>query len=64
MILDKATGIIDSNSEKLIQDAAKKITKGRTSIVIAHRLAAIQKADCILLWILVKLLKAAHTENY
>ena len=48
LILDEATASIDSNSEKLIQDATKKITKGRTSIVIAHRLATIQKADCII----------------
>ena len=43
LILDEATASIDSNSEKLIQDATKKITKGRTSIVIAHRLATIEK---------------------
>ena len=48
LILDEATASIDSNSEQLIQDATKKITKGRTSIIIAHRLATIQKADCIL----------------
>jgi subfamily B ATP-binding cassette protein MsbA len=48
LILDEATASIDSNSEKLIQDATKKITKGRTSIVIAHRLATIRKADCII----------------
>ena len=48
LILDEATASIDSYSEKLIQDATKKITKGRTSIVIAHRLATIQKADKII----------------
>ena len=48
LILDEATASIDSNSEQLIQDATKKITKGRTSIIIAHRLVTIQKADCIL----------------
>jgi ATP-binding cassette subfamily B multidrug efflux pump len=48
LILDEATASIDSYSEQLIQDAIKKITKGRTSIVIAHRLATIQKADTIL----------------
>ena len=48
LILDEATASIDSSSEQLIQDATKKITKGRTSIIIAHRLATIQKADCIL----------------
>ena len=48
LILDEATASIDSNSEQLIQDATKKITKGRTSIVIAHRLATIQTADTII----------------
>ena len=48
LILDEATASIDSYSEQLIQNATKKITKGRTSIVIAHRLATIQKADKII----------------
>ena len=48
LILDEATASIDGYSEKLIQDATLKITQGRTSIVIAHRLATIQKADKIL----------------
>ncbi len=48
LILDEATASIDSYSEELIQQATKTITKGRTSIVIAHRLATIQKADTIL----------------
>ncbi len=48
LILDEATSSIDSQSEKLIQKATNKITKGRTSIVIAHRLATIKKADRII----------------
>ena len=48
LILDEATASIDSNSEQLIQDATKKITKDRTSIVIAHRLATIQTPDTII----------------
>ena len=48
LILDEATSSIDSQSEKLIQKATNKITKGRTSIVIAHRLATIKKADKII----------------
>ena len=48
LILDEATSSIDSYSEELIQNATEKITKGRTSIVIAHRLATIMKADKII----------------
>ncbi|GAA0873449.1 ABC transporter ATP-binding protein [Gangjinia marincola] len=48
LILDEATSSVDSYSEQLIQDATDKITQGRTSIVIAHRLATIKKADKII----------------
>ncbi|MCK4561515.1 MAG: ABC transporter ATP-binding protein [Flavobacteriaceae bacterium] len=48
LILDEATSSIDSQSERLIQDATEKITKNRTSIIIAHRLATIKKADMII----------------
>ena len=48
LILDEATSSVDSYSEQLIQDATDRITKGRTSIVIAHRLATIQQADKII----------------
>jgi ATP-binding cassette subfamily B multidrug efflux pump len=48
LILDEATSSVDSYSEELIQDATDTITKGRTSIVIAHRLATIQQADKII----------------
>lgn len=48
LILDEATSSIDSHSEKLIQEATEKITKNRTSIIIAHRLATIQTADKII----------------
>ncbi|MGK0387111.1 MAG: ATP-binding cassette subfamily B multidrug efflux pump [Patiriisocius sp.] len=48
LVLDEATSSVDSYSEEMIQTATEKITKGRTSIVIAHRLATIKKADKIL----------------
>ncbi len=48
LILDEATSSVDSNSEKMIQFATDKITKNRTSIIIAHRLATIKKADTII----------------
>lgn len=48
LILDEATSSVDANAEQMIQFATEKITKGRTSIVIAHRLATIKQADKIL----------------
>jgi ABC-type multidrug transport system fused ATPase/permease subunit len=47
LILDEATSSIDTHSEELIQKATETITEGRTSIVIAHRLATIINADKI-----------------
>lgn len=48
LVLDEATSSVDSHSEQLIQEATDKITEGRTSVVIAHRLATIKKADLII----------------
>lgn len=48
LVLDEATSSIDTHAEKLIQKATKEVTKGKTSLVIAHRLATVQRADKII----------------
>ena len=48
LILDEATSSVDAHAEQMIQFATDTITKGRTSIVIAHRLATIKQADKII----------------
>ncbi|HEY1040652.1 MAG TPA: ATP-binding cassette domain-containing protein [Bacteroidia bacterium] len=48
LILDEATSSIDTATEILIQKATDTLTKGRTSIIVAHRLATIQKADRVI----------------
>ena len=48
LVLDEATSSVDTYAEQMIQLATERITEGRTSIIIAHRLATVQKADRII----------------
>jgi ATP-binding cassette subfamily B protein len=48
LLLDEATSHLDSESERIIQNNLKTILKGRTSVIIAHRLSTVRHADLIL----------------
>lgn len=48
LVLDEATSSVDTYTEQLIQQATEKVTEGRTSIIIAHRLATVKKVDKII----------------
>jgi ATP-binding cassette subfamily B protein len=47
LILDEATSSLDSESESLVQQALNTLMQGRTSVIIAHRLSTVRRADCI-----------------
>ena len=49
MILDEATSNVDTNTERIMQDSLKRLSKGRTVIVIAHRLSTVTHADRIII---------------
>jgi len=48
LLLDEATSSLDTDSERLVQEALQRLMEGRTTFVVAHRLSTIQRADRIL----------------
>src|SRR5690606_20972477 len=63
LILDEATSSLDSLSESLIQKAVEKLTDNRTTIMIAHRLSTVRKADRILVFAKGKIIEqGSHNE--
>ncbi len=63
LLLDEATSALDSESETLVQKALDKIMEGRTTLVIAHRLATVVRADRILVFDHGRLIEEGHASE-
>ena len=50
LLLDEATSALDAESESLVQAAVSRLSEGRTTVVVAHRLATVKKADRIVVF--------------
>jgi len=48
LVLDEATSALDSESERMVEEALEQLTRNRTSLIIAHRLSTVERADRIL----------------
>lgn len=64
LILDEATAALDTATEQEIQQALDIISRGRTTLIIAHRLSTVINADEILVLKMVVLLKMGHIQNF
>jgi ABC-type multidrug transport system fused ATPase/permease subunit len=63
VVMDEATSALDSENEKMIQDAMWQLIKGRTTIIIAHRLSTVKKADRIVVFDKGKILEQGTHEE-